>query len=447
VLLTCLAATRLFAPGVGLAAGAILAICLQYVALSRMALTDMHLSFFITLLLACFIIGIEHPERARRRLWLLGAWTASALAVLTKGPVGLVLPGAIALAYLVLAGSTLQKLKSIPWLSGALLFCAISLPWYIAVNRQSGGEFFQTFIIKHNIQRFAGEVAAGGQHVEPFYYYIPVLLLGMLPFSLFAVQAVGAPVVDMLRRMRGGPITDRRLFPLLWALGVTGFFSISRAKLPTYVTPAYPALAILLAAYLHGLVLRARESGRLPKALLLPVAATAVLLGAGGVFVIFGAGKLAPFPLDGLQLWTGLALAAGPLAGLALLLRRRFGAALLSAVAGMAAFALVLSLGVLPLVASERQEPQRELVTKACDYLGNSGTLAAYRYRKTAMTFYSHKTVTYLEAQDLASGGLERLERPAAVLTRKSYLDELLESAPEVHSISSRGDLTLVLLP
>ncbi|MBW7996027.1 MAG: glycosyltransferase family 39 protein [Candidatus Glassbacteria bacterium] len=447
VLLTCLAAGRLFSSGTGLAAGAILAVCLQFVGLGRMALTDMHLAFFITATLATFVIGIGHPERNRRRLWLLGTWFASALAVLTKGPVGLVLPGAVALAYIALSGDIITKLRNVPWLTGFALFCLTTLPWYAAVTLRSDFEFFRTFIIRHNLQRFAGEVAAGGQHVEPFYYYVPVVLLGVLPWTFFLAQAVIVPMretaVSLVRSRR---VSDPRLFPLLWALGVIGFFSIARAKLPTYVTPAYPALAILLAVYLAGLRERARREGALGGSLWIPAALTFGLVAAIGGFLLFGPKDLAPFPLGGLPAWCAAALVAGPLTALILLKKHRLHSALGAAVTGQAAFSLVLALGVLPLVSEHRQKPQKQLVERACDWLGNSGSLAAYRYRKTAIPFYARRTVAYYELQDLQAGALSGLGRPAAVITRTRHLRELLEGTGGSLTAGVEGDLALVLL-
>lgn len=447
VLLTCLAAGRLIGPGVGLAAGAILAVSLQFMALGRMALTDMHLTLFITATLVFFIVGIEHENRRKQRLWLLASWCAAALAVLTKGPVGVVLPGAIAGAYILLSVNSVRKLKSVPWLSGFLLFCIIALPWYIAVTLRSDFEFFRTFIIKHNIQRFAGEVAEGGQHVEPFWYYIPVVLLGVLPWAFFLVQAVYSPLRPALGRLvQRQKIRDPLLFPLLWALGVIVFFSAARAKLPTYVTPAYPALAVLVAAWLAELRLRANHSGKLLKNLWIPSSATLLTVAGMGGFLLLGSSGMAPFPVGSLPYWCALALVAGPLAALALLLGNRLREALGAAVAGQVFFSMVLAVGVLPLVSQHRQQPQKVLVEAACDWLGNTGTLAAYRYRKTAMIFYSSRNLEFYELQDLQNGTLASLERPAAVITRQRHLDELL-GIQGATVARTGGGLALVLLP
>ncbi len=448
VLLTCLAAGRLFGPGVGLAAGAILAVSLQFVALGRMALTDMHLTLFITATLVFFIVGIEHENQRSKKLWLLACWCASALAVLTKGPVGLVLPGAIAFGYLLLSGESIRKLKEVPWLTGLALFCLLVLPWYVAVTLRSDFEFFNTFIIKHNIQRFAGEVATGGQHVEPFWYYIPVVLLGVLPWSFMLVQAVYSPLRSVLgalvRRKRA---LDPRLFPLLWALGVIAFFSMARAKLPTYVTPAYPALAVLLAAWLAELRLGVNRDGRIVKNLWIPVAATLLLTVIMGGFLLFKAGGLAPFPLGEIPGWCAAALVAGPASAVGLMLARRLREALGAAVLGQVLFSLVLAFGALPLVSQHRQQPQKILVEQACDWLGNTGTLAAYRYRKTAIPFYAHRKVEYFELQDMEGNSLASLKRPAAVITRDRHLDELLHGLKEATVAAKENGLSLVLLP
>jgi 4-amino-4-deoxy-L-arabinose transferase-like glycosyltransferase len=448
VLLTCLAAGRLMGPGVGLAAGAILAVSLQFIALGRLTLTDMHLTLFITATLVFFIVGIEHQSTNKKKLWLLAAWSAAALAVLTKGPVGLVLPGAIAFGYILLAGDSIRKLKEVPWLSGFGLFCALVLPWYVAVTLRSDFEFFHTFIIKHNIQRFAGEVAQGGQHVEPFWYYIPVVLLGVLPWSFLLVQAVYGPLravlASFVRRQYSG---DKRLFPLLWALGVIAFFSMARAKLPTYVTPAYPALALLLAAWLNTLRQRVNNGGKLVKNLWIPVVVTLLLVAIMGGFMLIRVSDLAPFPLGSLPVWCAAALVAGPSAAVVLMLVRRLREALGMAILGQVFFSMVLAVGILPTVALHRQQPQKILVESACDWLGNTGTLAAYRYRKTAIPFYARRKVDYYELQDLDGNTLTSLERPAAVITRDRHLDELLGTLNGAVVDRKENGLTLILLP
>ncbi len=159
------------------------------------------------------------------------------------------------------------------------------------------------------------------------------------------------------------------LFPLVWALGVLLFFSIARAKLPTYITPAYPPLAILVAGYLGALVARGR-AGRGRFALLAPAGLGGLLALATALALVIRGPELARMPLEGWQYPAAALLAAGPLGALLLLWRGRPRGALGMLVAGQAALALVLALGVLPLVSRQRQEPQLRLIRRAESLLG-----------------------------------------------------------------------------
>ncbi|MFH1070603.1 MAG: glycosyltransferase family 39 protein [Candidatus Glassbacteria bacterium] len=442
VLLTCLLAGRIAGTGAGLTAGVVLATCLQFVALGRLALTDMHLTFFITAALVLFYLGTENSERSKSGRLFLGSSVACALAVLTKGPVGLALPAAVAGVYLLVRPDRKACVQKIPLVRAGLVFLALSLPWYAAVSVVTEFEFFRVFFLQHNLQRFFGEVAPGGQHVKPIYYYLPVLLAGIYPWSFFVLQALMAPLAESVRRLRNkSEFPDRNLFPLFWALGVLLFFSLSRAKLPTYITPAFPALAVLTGVYLTEL--KEKAFGRPPRSLTVPALAGMISAAALAGFLILGAQKAAEFPLGSLPLVTSLALLAGPATALALLLRRLPGPAFAAQAAGQAALTLVLAVGVLPLVSRYRQEPQKRLVETACDRLGNTGTLAAYRYRKTAIPFYSHRVTTYLEFQDLQNPSSAPVKPPAAIITRLRYAGELTAGFPHLERIATDHDLVL----
>ena len=141
------------------------------------------------------------------------------------------------------------------WLPGILLFCAIALPWYIAVQMRNP-EFFHEFIMEHNLGRFSKNLY---HHTEPFWYYLPVAALALVPWTVFVMAAlvqrigrwwakrtsaehVGERFRKPVRRVRL-LLADR--CPLL-------FFSISQSKLPGYILPAIPAGGLLLAEYLRG---------------------------------------------------------------------------------------------------------------------------------------------------------------------------------------------------
>jgi len=313
----------------------------------------------------------------------------------------------------------------------------------VLVTLRSDFEFFRVFIIQHNIQRFFADVAPGGQHLEPFYYYLPCLLLGIYPWSFFAVQAIISPVRSLSRRWKSErALTGKTTFPLLWCVLVLLFFSLSRAKLPTYITPAFPPLAILIAGYFYRLA--SPPSGRRSKAsLLVPVLLGVFAAAALAVFLIAGAENIAPFELGNLPLLTALAVSCGPLGAVVLVIRHRLAGAFIFQAAGQTLLALLLALSILPAVSNFRQEPQKRLTEQACAWLGDSGTLAAYRYRKTALSFYSQRVVLYLEADDKGNN-IANLPEPLAVITRERHRDELVQKCPFLSILAV--DQGLVLL-
>ena len=443
VLLCCLLAGRLWSAPTGLAAGVILACCLQFIALGRWAITDMHLTMFISAGLVLFYLGAAAEDKKKGRLYYLGAFACSALAVLTKGPVGFVLPASVAFVYILVSGRVRESLARVPFVSGIFVLCMVALPWYVLVTLRSDFEFFRVFIIQHNIQRFFGDVAPGGQHIEPFYYYLPCLLLGIYPWSFFALQAIIRPLRRLVRQWKSErALTGKTTFPLLWCVLVLLFFSLSRAKLPTYITPAFPPLAILIAGYLYELA-SAPSGRRTGASLFVPVLLGALTAAALAVFLIIGAGKIAPFELGNLHLFTALAVTCGPLGAVVLVIRRRHRGAFIFQSAGQTLFALLIALSILPVVSNHRQEPQKRLTEQACAWLGDSGTLAAYRYRKTALSFYSRRVVLYLEADHKAET-IVHLPGPLAVITRERHSHELVQKCPFLDILAVDEGLVLL---
>jgi 4-amino-4-deoxy-L-arabinose transferase-like glycosyltransferase len=155
------------------------------------------------------------------------------------------------------------------WIPGIVIFCGIALPWYGMVQLRNP-QFFHEFIVEHNLARFGTNLY---HHPEPFWYYVPVTLMGWVPWAIIAIAALVAAVW----RLRN-PLSDTlRSFLLIWIGVVVSFFSLSQSKLPGYVLPAIPAGGILAAKFIC-----ARSSAEKMKMWLRCViaAAHALLLGA-----------------------------------------------------------------------------------------------------------------------------------------------------------------------
>jgi 4-amino-4-deoxy-L-arabinose transferase-like glycosyltransferase len=199
-------------------------------------------------------------NETERKMWLGAFYALLGLGALAKGPVAPAFAVLIVGTYAVLQREGKIFFRSL-WTPGFALFAAITLPWYIAVQNRVP-QFFHTFFIEHNLERFGTNLY---RHAQPFWYYIPVFLLAVMPWTVLAVPAMAAAVRDLIKRIRNAGEDEAPqlapaaqddglvIFLVLWILIPIVFFSISRSKLPGYILPAVPPAGILTAAYLQRL--------------------------------------------------------------------------------------------------------------------------------------------------------------------------------------------------
>lgn len=240
----------------------VLATSLEYWMLARLVLTDAILFFFSAVTMGQAYLGLS---RDRSQYWLT-AYAAAALAVLTKGPVGLVLPGLLLLAY-VMACRDWRLLKRFRWIWGIGVFLLLVGPWYVWMLQQHGEQFVNTFLGLHNVTR-----ATVSEHPEDnvFYYYLVLYPVSLLPWSGLLLAALTKRRVALLQ---GG--LARYLW--VWLGGTLLFYSLMATKYPTYVFPALFPGALLAAAQLEQLL-----QGRLSLWwLTAPTALLWILLGEG----------------------------------------------------------------------------------------------------------------------------------------------------------------------
>ncbi|MGH8738601.1 MAG: phospholipid carrier-dependent glycosyltransferase [Burkholderiales bacterium] len=323
VLAAAFAAARLFGAPVGRATGLILGGSLMWVFMGHAASLDMGVSFFLSLAVSAFALA-QHDGATPggRRGWMLAGWAACALAVLSKGLIGIVLPaGAVALY--VLWQRDWRLLARLELVAGLALFLAIAAPWFIAVSL-ANKEFAHFFFIHEHFERF---LTKGHGRFQPWWYFLPVLALGLVPWTLALPGALAAAT-----RRRPLLAFQPQRFLLAWSVLVFVFFSISDSKLFPYILPIFPALAMLLADWLLRVTPRAltwlcacAALGGAALAALMPLA-TARL-----------SGSLPPGMVASFERWlvvAGVALfAAGAIASLAAMRARR-GAALAWLAAG-----------------------------------------------------------------------------------------------------------------
>lgn len=244
---------RRFRPGFHLDGALMVASCAAMVGFARAASTDMPLAASFTIAMLAWFSWFESGAKA----YLAAFYAFLALGALAKGPVAPVLAGLVIFVFLVLRRDLRLLLRTL-WIPGVLLFCAVALPWYILVQLRNP-EFVRVFILEHNFARFGTDLY---HHRQPFWYFIPVILLGLVPWTIFVVQAV----FEMLRvwRSEGRKQNSRdplTVFLVTWLIVPVVFFSFSQSKLPGYILPAAPAGVLLVAEYVRT---RVQENIRPP---------------------------------------------------------------------------------------------------------------------------------------------------------------------------------------
>ncbi len=268
----------LFNAQVGLWGALILVTSLMFGVASRAATPDAPLIFCMTLALLLFARGsmrsLQTGGTAMPGDWKTFALTYAVmgLAVLAKGPIGVVLPTAAIGLYLLIVlprdwvvpeadslGARLVqwcrvvsplRIVRTAWAMRPLtllaMVCAVALPWYVLVGLQTNGEFLYEFLVNHNANRFASSME---NHRGPFFYYAIALLVGMTPGSIWMGPTI-SQLVGRLRTRQDGYAGDVLL--VCWAGVILVSFSLAGTKLPSYISPCYPAVALLIGRFIHA---------------------------------------------------------------------------------------------------------------------------------------------------------------------------------------------------
>lgn len=243
---------RKFRPGVHLDGALMVASTAGVVGFSRAASVDMSLASTFTIALLAWYSWRESGNK----IYLAAAQVFLGLATLAKGPVALFL-AFVVVAFFSAATFDRKILWRSLWLPGVLLLMATALPWYVAVQVKNP-EFFRTFILEHNLARFGTNLY---HHTQPFWYYVPIVLVALVPWTVLAMAQFSATLRAWWQQ-RKAPATEDHfpIFLVIWLVVPVVLFSISRSKLPGYILPALPAGTLLLAEYVR----RSAKSERRP---------------------------------------------------------------------------------------------------------------------------------------------------------------------------------------
>jgi 4-amino-4-deoxy-L-arabinose transferase-like glycosyltransferase len=264
LLLAAYTARRLFDAETGWMCGLVLLSSPYFAAMSEIVTLDMGLTFWMTLTVCAYLIAERSTTPAARLRWMMAAWVGTAGAVLSKGLIGIVFPAAAIFFYCFLHRD-FTRLARLSWLPGLALFFALTVPWFALVS-QTNPEFLRFFFIHEHFERFTSTTH---RREEAWWYFLPILFAGCLPWAVALLPACRrawrrAPQMD-----RDGRAFAPLRFILIYSAFILALFSFSGSKLPAYILPFFPVLAILVGAYL-----RQAESRTLAW-MVLPVAALA----------------------------------------------------------------------------------------------------------------------------------------------------------------------------
>ncbi len=251
-----------------------LLLCGGFVLAGRFVIMDSLLTCCTTACFLCSYLAIASGRFQWR--WWIAASIACGLGMLCKGPVAMVL--------------CLPPLVAFRWISAekpqlrvghlAVMMGIVSLmaaPWFVAVS-QANPEFINYFFLKHNFSRFAG----GFNHVQPFWFYVPVMMAAMFPASLL-VPVLGVYVFGRGEAYRAHRTQDLG-FLVLSSMWIVGFFSLSSCKLATYILPAFPLVSLLLGSMIQHCVIRPTMQSRIATYLeSFPRRASATMIAVGGI--------------------------------------------------------------------------------------------------------------------------------------------------------------------
>lgn len=400
VLLTYELARRMFDRGTGLLAGLILASTLLFCGSAHFANPD-------ALLNACTILTFLLFWRAFERaggVWPALAGLSTGLGFLAKGPVALVLPAAVIGLYLIWTRQVRRALSR-RVLAGTLLFAGVGVPWFALVGAETHGDYLRGFFLTHNLGRY--RAAMEGHSGSPFYHVVS-LLLGFLPWSAFLGPAVWYAVREF-RSLPGALSTPKPQaagaykFLACWIGVYFVFFSASQTKLPNYILPLYPAVAIVVARFLE----RWRCGALAPPRWMIggSLAAWAVLGAVTTAGLLLTGGVLEPGIAPGQRLaglesfaWVGLLPLAG--AGAAWLCQRHQARQGALACLGLAAVSFAAFLGAWGAPALDNCKAPRALVAASgAQQTDTEVQVACFQWYQPSLVFYCRRVVVQLTDQ------------------------------------------------
>ncbi len=419
---------------IGLYAAATLGGCLWWAFNAHLLTLDAGLSWWMGAGLGSFLIAqVAARDAGEQRTWMIAAWIALALAVLSKGLIGIVLPGAALVIYS-LVERDLALWRRLHLAAGAVVFLAITAPWFIVVSLRNP-EFFDFFFIHEHFTRF---LTTEAKRVAPWWYFAPMLAVGLLPWLTVFVWETRRAWTSA--SVSAGGFRWQR-FALIWAAFIFVFFSLSGSKLPSYILPMFPALALIIAWQLSSI----------DDALLLRLSVPLVVL-TGGMWLLtlFGydaiarrlAGPqqpLAPFVAYAPWLRGGVGIAfAGGVAGLWALRRGGRGSAVLTIAFSTLVAAQLLLTGYGAFAETRSSQPLLARISAAHGPFRADLPFYSVRMYDQTLPYYLGRTIIQVDHPDELEMGLA--SEPDKAIAQVSTWRAIWDRVPDAYAIMPPDD-------
>lgn len=465
----------LYSPGVGFWSGIILATSLNFVVISRAATCDTELIFFCTLAVYLFVRGAastaaaaEQPGRwgepFRQPSWKTWGlvYSAMGMAVLVKGPIGVLLPTSVLGLYLLcqrgwaghrdndasanftLRGAlwnsvrffaatfapahVLRTIWTMRPLTAVAAVLAVAGPWFAAVGLKTHGEFLSGFFGVHHFHRFTNPM---DNHSGPVFYYPAAICIGFFPWIIFILPSF-LELRRQVREMRGWRPAD--ILVVSWFVAWVGFFSLATTKFPHYVVPAYPALALFTACFVERWTRQPEIYGRLARS------AAWLTVGGVGLVILITLPIIARIYLPG-ERFLGLAgvpLVAGAVVCGFLAERRQIVQTLGSLTVTAGVFFIVV-FGAAAAQVDRHQNTAPFAATIRQHSPAGGARIGAFRCFRPGLVYYSNERVEQLPDPGAAAAFLEEHEASAFLVTTEAEYQQMAARLPASIGVLQRS--------
>ncbi|MFS0519122.1 ArnT family glycosyltransferase [Nostoc sp. UIC 10607] len=477
-------------------AAALMALNPETIIWARIGVSDMLLTGCMASALLCFFLGYAGKGRSGEQgaesrgaklitnaqspmphalfpnKWYLAFYVLIAGAILSKGPVGIVLPGLIVAAFLLYVGKFREVLREMRLLVGMLIILGLSVPWFALVIWRNGWNYINAFFGYHNLERFT-EVVNG--HSAPWYFYFLVVLLGFAPYSVYLPLSIVRLKFWQRSHWRSlERFQQFGLFAWFWFASIFGFFSIAVTKLPSYVLPLMPAAAILVALLWSDFFQDTEARQTIPvSSSPTPPVSPSFLRVSGWVNVVFlSVLATALFNIthilgtdpaisnfheliqqSGLPVIAGVMWLVCAVLVAGFLLSRQWNYVIGINLLGFVAFLIFVLTPASFFIDRERQLPLRELSAVILEAKQPNEELIMLGFKKPSVVFYSHIHVNYLRfpqeaIEHIQNQAAKGLQPPSLLLLaeQKKFLQMDLQP-DDYKSLSTKGAYNLVRVP